>query len=179
MSVYTDYGGIANYDKIERILCVPGARFQRNKNESPIHIRRSYLTPLAKYWMAFTHANIQPCSHVSDITISRAILLYCVLRGLNVNIGQVRANEIRSCASAVNTKAPLGHPSLITHLYMIIGLYDTPPRRRWMMEEFNTCVRWPEDQSQPSGVGAVDASTMEEEDDDDEEEEEDSDDSQG
>ncbi|KOM55973.1 hypothetical protein LR48_Vigan10g186500 [Vigna angularis] len=70
-----------NYAEVEQTLCMPGKRFQRNKNDTPIHIRRTYLTLLAKYWMTFTHANIQPCSHVSDITTNRAIFLLCVLRG--------------------------------------------------------------------------------------------------
>ncbi|KOM38268.1 hypothetical protein LR48_Vigan03g165000 [Vigna angularis] len=36
--------------------------------------------------------------------------------GLNINIGQVIADEIKRCARGVSNKAPLGHPSLITHL---------------------------------------------------------------
>ncbi|KOM25198.1 hypothetical protein LR48_Vigan53s001300 [Vigna angularis] len=104
-----------NYTKVEQTLCMQGARFQRNRNDTPIHIKRTYLAPLAKYWMTFTHSNIQPCSHVSDITTNRAIILFYVLRGLNINLGQVIANEIKHCAHSVNNKAHLGHPSLITH----------------------------------------------------------------
>ncbi|KOM26397.1 hypothetical protein LR48_Vigan264s000700 [Vigna angularis] len=73
-----------DYEDVEHTLCVPGGHFQRNRSGAPIHIIRPHLTPLAKYWMAFSHANIQPCSH--------------------------------SCASGVTSKAPLGHPYLITHL---------------------------------------------------------------
>ncbi|KOM52132.1 hypothetical protein LR48_Vigan09g079100 [Vigna angularis] len=117
-----------NYADVERTLCMAGGQFQRNKNDSPIHIRRSYLTPLAKYWMTFTHANIQPCSYVSDITTHRAIFLYCVLRGLNINVGQVIANEIKQCAHAVNNKSPLGHPSLITQLCELAGVNISTPQ---------------------------------------------------
>ncbi|KOM37621.1 hypothetical protein LR48_Vigan03g100300 [Vigna angularis] len=99
--------------------------FQRNKTGSVVNIRRTNLNPLAKYWMAFSHANIQPCSHVSDITLSRALLLYCVIR--NVNIGQVIANEIQMCANTINNKAPLGQPSLITHLCKIAGVDTSAP----------------------------------------------------
>ncbi|KOM54728.1 hypothetical protein LR48_Vigan10g062000 [Vigna angularis] len=88
---------------------------------------RTDLTPLAKYWMTFSHANIQPCSHVSDITLSRALLLYCAIRNLNVNIGQVIADEIWVCANTTNSKAPLGHPSLITHLCKIAGVDTSAP----------------------------------------------------
>ncbi|KOM45580.1 hypothetical protein LR48_Vigan06g088600 [Vigna angularis] len=110
-----------DFDDVESVLCVPGGNFQRNKTGYVVNIRRTDLNPLAKYWMAFSHANIQPCSHVSDITLSRALLLYCAIRNLIVNIGQVIANEIRMCANTINSKAPLGHPSLITHMCKIAG----------------------------------------------------------
>ncbi|KOM43024.1 hypothetical protein LR48_Vigan05g062800 [Vigna angularis] len=120
-----------DFDDVERTLCVPGGRLQRNRNDVPIHIRRSQLTALSKFWVAFTHANIQPCSHVSDITVHWAIFLYCVMKGLNINIRQVIVNKIQTCASSVNNKAPLGHSSLITHLGEIAGVNtSTPPMER-------------------------------------------------
>ncbi|KOM27801.1 hypothetical protein LR48_Vigan463s002300 [Vigna angularis] len=79
------------------------------------------------YWMAFSHANIQPCSHVSDITLSRALFIYCAIRNLNVNIGQVIADDISVCVNTSNNKAPLGHPSLITHLCKIAGVDTSAP----------------------------------------------------
>ncbi|KOM49915.1 hypothetical protein LR48_Vigan08g074200 [Vigna angularis] len=89
-----------------RVLCVPGGYFQRNKNGVVVNIKRVDLTPLAKYWMTFHHANIQPCSHVSDITV---------------------------CANTMNNKAPLGHPSLITHLCELAGVnIYAPPFERPM-----------------------------------------------
>ncbi|KOM54814.1 hypothetical protein LR48_Vigan10g070600 [Vigna angularis] len=83
-----------DFDDVERVLCVPGGHFQRNRTGSVVNIRRTDLTPLVKYWMAFSHANIQPCSHVSDITLSRALLVYCVIKNLNVNIGQVHSYNL-------------------------------------------------------------------------------------
>ncbi|KOM41366.1 hypothetical protein LR48_Vigan04g156400 [Vigna angularis] len=119
------------FDDVESVLCVPRGHFQRNMNGVVVNIRRIDLTPLAKYWMTFSHANIQPCSHVSDITVSRALLLYCVLRGMSINIVQVIANEIQVCANTMNTKAPLGHPSLITHLCELAGVnIYVPPFER-------------------------------------------------
>ncbi|KOM29362.1 hypothetical protein LR48_Vigan660s000100 [Vigna angularis] len=101
------------------------------RNGAVVNIRRIDLTPIAKYWMAFSHANIEPCSHVSDITVSRALLLYCVLKRKSVNIGQVIANEIQLCANTMNTKALLGHPSLITHLCELAGVnISIPPFER-------------------------------------------------
>ncbi|KOM25839.1 hypothetical protein LR48_Vigan197s000800 [Vigna angularis] len=117
----------SDFDDVESVLCIPGGHFQRNRTGSVVNIRRTDLNPLAKYWMAFSHANIQQCSHVSDITLSRALLLYCAIKNLNVNIGQVIANEISMCANTTNSKAPLGHPSLITHLCKIAGVDTSAP----------------------------------------------------
>ncbi|KOM26165.1 hypothetical protein LR48_Vigan233s003200 [Vigna angularis] len=117
----------ADFEDVERVLCIPGGHFQRNRSGSVVNIRRTDLNPLAKYWMAFSHANIQPCSHVSDITLSRALFIYCAIRNLNVNIGQVIADEISVCANTSNNKAPLGHPSLITHLCKLAGVDTSVP----------------------------------------------------
>ncbi|KOM51816.1 hypothetical protein LR48_Vigan09g047500 [Vigna angularis] len=51
-----------------------------------------------------------------------ALFIYCAIRNLNVNIGQVIADEISVCANTSNNKAPLGHPSLITHLCKLAGV---------------------------------------------------------
>ncbi|KOM47837.1 hypothetical protein LR48_Vigan07g154100 [Vigna angularis] len=45
-------------------------------------------------------------------------------RGISINIGQVIANEIQVCANTMNNKAPLGHPSLITHLCELAGFFN-------------------------------------------------------
>ncbi|KOM25841.1 hypothetical protein LR48_Vigan197s001000 [Vigna angularis] len=118
-------------DFAPHVLCVPGGHFQRNRNGVVVNIRRVDLTPLEKYWMEFSHANIQPCSHVSDVAISSALLLYCMLRGMSINIGQVTANEIQVCANTMNNKSPLGHPSLITPLSKLAGVnISAPPFER-------------------------------------------------
>ncbi|KOM47532.1 hypothetical protein LR48_Vigan07g123600 [Vigna angularis] len=58
----------------------------------------------------------------------------CVLGGnfqRNMNGAVVIANEIQVCANTTDTKAPLGHPSLITHLCELAGLnIYVPPFER-------------------------------------------------
>ncbi|KOM25717.1 hypothetical protein LR48_Vigan176s001300 [Vigna angularis] len=52
-------------------------------------------------------------------------------KNMSINIGQMIANEIQMCANTMNNKAPLGHPSLITHLYKIAGVdTSSPPLER-------------------------------------------------
>ncbi|KOM43453.1 hypothetical protein LR48_Vigan05g105700 [Vigna angularis] len=57
----------------------------------------------------------------------QGLFIYCAIRNLNVNIGQLIADEISVCANTSNNKAPLGHPSLITHLCKIAGVDTSAP----------------------------------------------------
>ncbi|KOM43473.1 hypothetical protein LR48_Vigan05g107700 [Vigna angularis] len=116
-----------DYEDVERTLCVSRGHFERSRSDVPIHIKRASLIPLARYWMTFSQANIQPCSHMSDITTHKAILLYCILSGREVNLGVVIVEEIKSCARVVSSRTPLGHPSLITHLCEIMGVDVSMP----------------------------------------------------
>ncbi|QCD84055.1 hypothetical protein DEO72_LG2g4405 [Vigna unguiculata] len=102
-------------------LCLAGEGFHRGT------IQRGSLHPLARFWSAFVHANISPCSHVSDLTEGRATILYTILTGRVMDVGQFIANEIHRCANAAG-KAALGHPSLITHLCSLAGVdISVPP----------------------------------------------------
>ncbi|QCE06191.1 hypothetical protein DEO72_LG9g1202 [Vigna unguiculata] len=84
-------------------------------------IQRGSLHPLARFWLAFVHANISPCSHVSDLMEGRATILYTILTGRVMDVGHFIANEIHWCANAAG-KAALGHNSLITHLCSLAGV---------------------------------------------------------
>ncbi|KOM27186.1 hypothetical protein LR48_Vigan404s003700 [Vigna angularis] len=64
------------------------------------------------------------------VNIRRTDLTH-LAKNMNINIGQVIAKEIQMCANTMNSKAPLGHPSLITHLCKIAGVdTSTPPFER-------------------------------------------------
>ncbi|QCE10573.1 hypothetical protein DEO72_LG10g1803 [Vigna unguiculata] len=109
-----DDKGVAPGELIQA-LCLAGEGFHRDT------IPRGSLHPLARFWSAFVHANISPCSHVSDLTEGRATILYTILTGRVMDVGQFIANEIHQCANAVG-KAALGHLSLITHLCSLAGV---------------------------------------------------------
>ncbi|KOM31282.1 hypothetical protein LR48_Vigan01g083700 [Vigna angularis] len=121
-----DFEGV-DFQEVERTLCLPRGHFHRNRQGQPLHIKRSFLTPLCKYWVAFIHANISPCSHMSDLNLCRAVLLFFILQGQPVNVGQVIATEINDCANTPLNNTPLGHPSLITHLCALAGVDTSNP----------------------------------------------------
>ena len=125
-SVLDDEGVVPG--ELIQALCLAGEGFHREM------IQRGSLHPLARFWLAFVHANISPCSHVSDLTEGRATILYTIVTGRVMEVGQFIANEIHRCANAAD-KAALGHPSLITHLCSLAGVdISVPPLEKAMQD---------------------------------------------
>ncbi|KOM37619.1 hypothetical protein LR48_Vigan03g100100 [Vigna angularis] len=89
----------ADFEDVERVLCIPGGHFQRNRSGSVVNIRRTDLNPLQSTGWHF----------------------------LMPTFSHVIADEISVCANTSNNKAPLGHPSLITHLCKIAGVDTSAP----------------------------------------------------
>nr|KYP47710.1 hypothetical protein KK1_030661 [Cajanus cajan] len=67
------------------------------------------------------HANILPCSHVSDLHWTRSMLMYCIMTQRTVDLGGIICMEISGCANSAPGSA-LGHPSLITQLCQLAGV---------------------------------------------------------
>jgi len=63
-------------------LCLAGEGFHRGT------IQRGSIYPLARFGLALVHANISPCSHVSDLTKGRATISYTILIGRVMDVGQ-------------------------------------------------------------------------------------------
>ncbi|KOM26068.1 hypothetical protein LR48_Vigan221s003000 [Vigna angularis] len=66
-----------------------------------------------------------------DINYAEVERTLCVPGGLNINVGQVIANDIKQCAHAASNNSPLGHPSLITYVCELTSVNTfTPPFER-------------------------------------------------
>nr|KYP35321.1 hypothetical protein KK1_043646 [Cajanus cajan] len=100
---------------VEAAICVPGRGFHRNRSQLPLHVKRRDLLPVVRIWSALVHANILPCSHVSNLHWTRSILMYYIMTQKTVDLGSLICKEISCCANSVPGSA-LGHPSLITQL---------------------------------------------------------------
>nr|KYP71589.1 hypothetical protein KK1_010854 [Cajanus cajan] len=112
---------------VEVAICVPGRGFHKNRSQLPLHVKRRDLLPVVRIWSALVHANILPCSHVSDLHWSRSMLMYCIMTQRTVDLGGIICIEISGCANSAPGSA-LGHPSLITQLCQLAGVdVHSPP----------------------------------------------------
>ncbi|QCD99824.1 somatic embryogenesis receptor kinase 4 [Vigna unguiculata] len=103
---------VVDYREIDQALCILGGTFTLNNQQQPTKILRPNT----------------PCSHPSNVTMNRSIILYTIVISRSLNVGWIITNEIHQCAHVAKPKAPLGHPSLITHLCQLARVdTSTPP----------------------------------------------------
>ena len=81
---------------------------------------RPALKPLAKVWYHFIRTRLLPTTYIKIVNKERLVLLYCILEGKKLNIGQLIQREIYTCAFKPN--GGLFFPSLITELCLRSGL---------------------------------------------------------
>jgi len=68
-------------------LFIPGRGFELNTNGLPLKILQKNLTILAQTWSILSFSNLAPTSHISDITLDRARLIYGIIQKMDINVG--------------------------------------------------------------------------------------------
>ncbi|MED6188622.1 hypothetical protein PIB30_087599 [Stylosanthes scabra] len=91
-------------DQVLQDLCIPGATW------------RAELTALARGWHEFIIHSIVPTGNKSEITIARAILIHSIIRGEDVRVEKIIANNIAMIAQGMQGKGKLAFPSTIFKL---------------------------------------------------------------
>ncbi|MED6163083.1 hypothetical protein PIB30_076518 [Stylosanthes scabra] len=111
-------------DTIIRDLCIEGATWKMSKGRDPrpIQLRRPDLIPVARGWQEFIINNIIPTGNKSEITVSRAVLIHCIMRGEDVRAEELIADNIAIIAQGLASKCLLGFPSTIYKLCKEAGV---------------------------------------------------------
>ncbi|MED6177413.1 hypothetical protein PIB30_097866 [Stylosanthes scabra] len=104
--------------RVREILCIEGATWKMSKgrNPRPIQLRRPDLIPVARGWQEFIINNIIPTGNKSEITVSRAVLIHCIMRGEDVKAEELIADNIAIIAQGLASNCLLGFPSTIYKL---------------------------------------------------------------
>jgi len=113
---------IIDMDRLNEILtCIalPNASWT-GTNPKTITLSREMLKPEAKVWYYFLLSRLLPSTHDSLIQKKRAILLYCILEGKSINVGELIHSQLQLCAKRNCGK--LWFPSLITRVCKIQGV---------------------------------------------------------
>ncbi|MED6182983.1 hypothetical protein PIB30_033697 [Stylosanthes scabra] len=113
-------------DTVIRDLCIKGATWKMSKgrNPRPIQLKRPDLFPVARGWQEFIINNIIPTGNKSEIIVSRAVLIHCIMRGEDVRAEELIADNIAIIAQGLDGNCQLGFPSTIYKLYKAAGVME-------------------------------------------------------
>ncbi|MED6224374.1 hypothetical protein PIB30_083311 [Stylosanthes scabra] len=145
-------------DEVLADLCISGATWKLSSGqlEVPIQLRRTELHPLAKEWQEFIIHSLVPTGNKLEITIARAILIHCIMRGEEVRAEDIIADNMAVIAQGLPNKGNLAFPSTIYKLCKDVGVplrefRRTPriPELSYIMARRVEATRFPRNLPQP------------------------------
>jgi len=106
--------------EIEVALCIPDRGFILNAEGHPGKILKKDLTTLAQVWSVLSYSNLAPTSHISDLTMDQARLIFGLVTQLDMKVGALISGQITSMAQSNSSR--LGFPALSTALCRMRGV---------------------------------------------------------
>ena len=95
--------------------------WQRTKTIRNAYIDRGDLLEAVKVWFYFINYVLTPSKNFSIVRQDRAILLYALVKGFNLNVGKIIEQSILDYPEN-NFSGNIPHPALITLLYIKEGV---------------------------------------------------------
>ena len=111
------------FDEVLRLIAIPTAAWSVSSTGRRT-LAYASVNPEASVWLAFIKWSLQPVTHDTTVNQDRALLLYCILAGKSINVGQLIRREILDCAK--KSSGRLFFPALITQLCMKAGIQVGP-----------------------------------------------------
>ncbi|MED6225062.1 hypothetical protein PIB30_090217, partial [Stylosanthes scabra] len=145
-------------DEVLADLGILGATWKLSSGQPkvPIRLRRTELHPLAKGWQEFVIHSLVPTGNKSEVTIARAILIHCIMRGEEVRAEDIIADNMAVIAQGLPNKGNLAFPSTIYKLCKDTGVPLREFRRTPRIPELSyitarrmEAIRFPRNLPQP------------------------------
>ncbi|MED6126880.1 hypothetical protein PIB30_082742 [Stylosanthes scabra] len=111
-------------DEVIRDICMLGAQWKMSSSQPPhpIQLRRQELTLVARGWAEFITHSMIPTGNKSEITVARAVLIHSIIKGHDVRVEELIADNIAVFAEGVQGKSKLCFPSTIYRLCKEAGV---------------------------------------------------------
>ncbi|MED6226073.1 hypothetical protein PIB30_099946 [Stylosanthes scabra] len=111
-------------DDVIREICMPGAQWKMSSSQPPhpIQLRRQDLTPVARGLAEFIIHSMIPTGNKSEITVARQVLIHSIIKGHDVRVEELIANNIAVLAERVQRRSKLCFPSTIYRLCKEAGV---------------------------------------------------------
>ncbi|MED6150968.1 hypothetical protein PIB30_077790 [Stylosanthes scabra] len=111
-------------DEVIREICMPGAQWKMSSSQPPypIQLRRQDLRPVARWWAEFIIHSMIPTGNKSEITVAIAVLIHSIIKGHDVRVEELIADNIAVLAEEVQGRSKLCFPSTIYRLCKEAGV---------------------------------------------------------
>ncbi|MED6140427.1 hypothetical protein PIB30_093140 [Stylosanthes scabra] len=111
-------------DEVIRDIYMPGAQWKMSSSKPPypFQLRRQDLTPVARGWAEFIIHSMIPTGNKSEITVARAVLIHSIIKGHDVRVEELIADNIAVLAEGVQGRSKLCFPSTIYRLCKEAGV---------------------------------------------------------
>ncbi|KAL4321698.1 hypothetical protein AHAS_Ahas14G0136500 [Arachis hypogaea] len=101
------------FNEILNEICVLNVQWINDKDGRPNQLRRRDLSSQARGWLDFVRKSLIPTSNTLEVTKERAVLIYSIMRGETVNVGELIANNINKVLKSTKDSSRLAFPSII------------------------------------------------------------------
>ncbi|MED6126711.1 hypothetical protein PIB30_081004 [Stylosanthes scabra] len=111
-------------DEVIREICMPGAQWKMSSSQPPhpIQLRRQDLAPVARGWAEFIIHSMIPTGNKSEIIVARVVLIHSIIKGHDVRVEELIANNITVLDEAVQGRSKLCFSSTIYRLWKEAGV---------------------------------------------------------
>ncbi|MED6137139.1 hypothetical protein PIB30_062144 [Stylosanthes scabra] len=111
-------------DEVIRDICMPGAQWKMSSSQPPhpIQLRRQDLTPVGRRWAEFIIHSMIPTGNKSEITMVREVLIHSIIKGHDVRVEELIADNIAVLAEGVQGRSKMCFPSTIYRLCKEVGV---------------------------------------------------------
>ena len=113
-----------NNQKIVELLTDGKGEWNSKKKNPYESITRGSLTEEAKVWFYFLSSVLLPSKHLSTVQKKEALLLYAILKGYKMNVGNIIETSILNYYRS-NYRGLRSHPATITRLCILGGVKGT------------------------------------------------------
>ncbi|KAL4329698.1 hypothetical protein AHAS_Ahas13G0326100 [Arachis hypogaea] len=130
-SYHERMNGEPSYDEIANDICVVGTNWVKHANGTAKHLKRGNLTPKAKGWYEFIKRSILATINTSEVTVKPATLVHCIMKGGEIKVHELIANDIQKISEKSSSESWLHYPSTIIRLCIRakVPLEDSNPVR--------------------------------------------------
>ena len=90
-------------DQVFMNICVEGAQWKRDSRGKPVQLRRPDLKPVVRGWLEVIQRSIITTSNRSEVTVDRAIMIYSIMSGEEVEAHEIIPQELYKGADKSST----------------------------------------------------------------------------